>query len=77
MNFCKKGVQVKKNKIANNRGAICNKHGNNVNEAVIQDTKTCKDNAFNLFSIVRFLKEGWSFGGKEKQACLLEKEIRR
>ena len=56
INVGEKGGQVKTNKSA--RGKTWDEHGKKINEAVMQDTKISKGNVYNLFGIVRFLKEG-------------------
>ena len=63
----KKGAQVKTKKIVNIRGSICDRCGNTLNDAALQNVKMSKDNAFNLFGMGKTIKEGWELGGNHNK----------
>jgi hypothetical protein len=57
------GTNVKASKAANIRGMMCDKHGNELHEATLQDVTHLPDGKFNLFSSSKLLKQGWKLTG--------------
>eukprot|EP00957_Ditylum_brightwellii_P078036 5931877-Ditylum_brightwellii.AAC.1 len=49
--------------IADIQGIICDKNGNQLDHCKITNVKYCKGNAYNLFSITKHLKNGWTLHG--------------
>lgn len=70
------GDQVKAMNIGDISGMICDKHGEEKNTAVISDVTLLSNGAFNLFSVTKMIKNGWSITGNE-QALVLKKDGKR
>eukprot|EP00957_Ditylum_brightwellii_P178946 13631561-Ditylum_brightwellii.AAC.1 len=49
--------------ITDTQGIICDKNGNQLDHCKITNVKYCKGNAYNLFSIPKHLKNGWTLHG--------------
>ena len=55
-------------------GTICNKHGNELKYAVLNDVTHLPEAKYNLFSLSRMTRhEGWKLGG-DKEALWIEKD---
>eukprot|EP00957_Ditylum_brightwellii_P212311 15367177-Ditylum_brightwellii.AAC.3 len=48
-------------------GTMCSKNGVTINDCKMIDIKYYKENKYNLFSIARCLKNGWSLHGNKKK----------
>ena len=49
--------------ISDTPGAICDNQGNQISPVRMTNVALVPDRAFNLFSISKRLKQGWSLGG--------------
>ena len=68
------GVDVGANNIAELPGTICDKHGNELKTAVLKDVMHLPQAKFNLFSLLKMVRnEGWSLGG-DKEVIWIEKD---
>eukprot|EP00957_Ditylum_brightwellii_P132373 10094246-Ditylum_brightwellii.AAC.1 len=48
-------------------GTVCSKNGATINDCKMVDIKYCKENTYNLFSITKCLKNGWSLHSNNKK----------
>jgi hypothetical protein len=67
------GTNVKASKVANVCGMMCDKCGNELHEATLQDVTHLPDGKFNLFSLSKLLKQGWKLTG-DKMSIKLAKD---
>jgi hypothetical protein len=59
------GSSEKASEIANIPGIICYRNGNEPSKGTLQDVTLLPTGKFNLFSLLKILKQGWKIGGGE------------
>jgi hypothetical protein len=53
---------------------IMDKYGNPLKTCVIEDVALTKSSPFNLFSLTKMMKQGWTLGGDQETCITLSKE---
>jgi hypothetical protein len=53
---------------------ICDKYGNTLKTGIITDVALTKGSPFNLFSLTKMMKQGWTLGGDKMKGITLKKE---
>ena len=70
------GNQEKAAQLADIVGMMCDKFGNEIGQAKLQDVTILPTGKYNLFSVTQMMKRGWSLKG-DKEALVLEQGEQR
>jgi hypothetical protein len=46
-------------------GIVCDKGGNKLNKTILKDIAIVPSSKYNLFSLMKAMKEGWELSGKK------------
>jgi hypothetical protein len=68
------GQNEKANKVASITGIRCDKHGNELGQSTLTDVTHLPTGMFNLFSLTKMMKLGWTLGGDSKSVWLTKGE---
>ena len=64
------GVAEKTSAVGNLSGVMCDKSGNQLGKAMLQDVQVVPNGRFNLFSTTKMQLQGWKLGGDDKKIWL-------
>jgi hypothetical protein len=67
------GASVEAVKIGKISGMICDKHGNELNATTLLEVTHLPEGKFNLFSLSKMMKDGWTLGGNYATGITIQK----